>query len=109
MLYQACACATGWIPSSEVILNNVGGAYYGESSGAASISPVTDGGITCYKREYIHCPTNLSQYNGNTLSNPSLITIALLNETGFTPMTAMSFNVPAADILPMSPPGKNNG
>ena len=90
--YKECECAAGWIKSSEVILNNGNGSYYaGENTGGSggnvgSTEPVSEGGATCYKREYIHCPVNRPQYEGNTLPDPSVIrtpvtTVALGSNT----------------------------
>ena len=52
---------------------------------------------------------DLTIFSKSERSKPSLITIALFKDNGFTPITEISFNVPAADILPISPPGKNKG
>ena len=45
----------------------------------------------------------------SAIGKPSCIIIALEIASGLAPITETSLIVPAAEILPISPPGKNNG
>ena len=48
-------------------------------------------------------------FSKSLIENPSLITIAFAIAIGFAPIIDTSLTVPAMDMVPMSPPGKNMG
>ena len=89
--YKKCECKKGWIPSSDVLLNNGNGEYYAinggnledgdNTSNKVNLTPASDGGVTCYKKEYIHCADNYVEYTGNSLSDPSIITTPVTTTT----------------------------